>query len=93
MILTLESVLSLLLATSVCSQGNINLTCGKEIFLSAVQAGITQMEMNGTNFSLSFFNIKDANPEKNLLITQPFYDVVRLILDSGGGASFTVLYF
>lgn len=92
MILTLESALCLLLATQACSQGNFNLTCGKET-LSAVQAGITQMEMNRTNFSLSFLNRKDANPEKNLAIYQPFCDVVRLILDSEGGAVFAVLYF
>lgn len=31
--------------------------------------------------------------KKNLLFTQPFYDVIGLILDSGGGAVFAVLYF
>lgn len=95
MILILESALCLPFVIQTRSQGNINLICGKETFLSAVQAEITQMQMKRTNFSLSlFFNRKHANPEKNLLLfTQPFYDVVRLILDSGGGAGFAVLFF
>lgn len=41
--LTVGSALYLLLGTQPCSQENINLTCGKETFLNAVQAGITQM--------------------------------------------------
>lgn len=52
------------------------------------------MQMTRTNFSLSFFHSKGANPGKNpLLFTQPFYDVGKLILGSGGGAGFAVLYF
>lgn len=92
MTLTVKSGLCLLLETQPCSQENINLTCGKETFLSTVQAGITQMKMNWKKISLYLIENKQTQ-EKTLLFMQPFYDMVRLILDSGGGAVFAVLYF